>query len=123
MWNGIRDNVTRDLLSIRNETGVNKLYITGISLGGALACLSFIDLHHDHVFDSIKVVTFGAPRVGNKRWAKFFNALTNTESRRYLIKGDPISVLPECITFFCNYRHTGIKIVCNKKKNLCTQEK
>lgn len=88
-----------------------------------MAGLAFIDLNFDKVFDSIKVVTFGAPRVGNKKWARHFDALTNTESRRYLIKGDPITVLPECLTFFCNYRHTGIKIVCRKKKLTCTQEK
>jgi len=97
------------------------LYITGISLGGGLACLSFIDINHDKIFNTIKVVTFGAPRVGNKAWAKHFNAITNSESRRYLIKGDPITILPKCFTFFCGYRHTGIKIVCNKKKQVCKQ--
>lgn len=123
MWNKIQANVTRDLLEIRNQTGLNKLYISGISLGGALAGLSFIDLHHNKVFDDIKVVTFGSPRVGNKRWARHFDSLTNGESRRYLIKGDPITVLPECLTFFCGYRHAGIKIVCNKKKQICAQAK
>lgn len=123
MWNGIRANVTRDLLEIKAQTGLNKLYITGISLGGGLAYLSFIDINYDKIFDTIKVVTFGSPRVGNKHWAKHFNALTNGQSRRYLIKGDPITILPECLTFFCGYKHTGIKIVCKKKLQRCTQEK
>jgi len=123
MWNGIRQNVTTNLTEIRKQTGLNKLYITGISLGGGLACISFIDINHDKLFDDIKVVTFGAPRVGNKRWAKHFEGLTNYQSRRYLIKGDPITILPECLSLFCGYRHTGIKIVCKKKTNICKQEK
>lgn len=71
----------------------------------------------------MKVVTFGAPRVGNKHWAAHFESLTNGESRRYLIKGDPITVLPECLTIFCGYKHTGIKIVCHKDSETCAQEK
>ena len=114
MWNGIRDSVISDLKEIKQQTGLNKLYITGISLGGGLAGISFIDLNHYKIFDNIKVVTFGAPRIGNKHWAAHFETLTNYESRRYLIKGDPITVLPECLTLLCNYRHTGIKIVCHK---------
>lgn len=92
-------------------------------MGGALAGLSFIDLNHDKIFDTIKVVTFGSPRIGNRHWAKYFNQLTNSESRRYLIKGDPITILPECITFICGYKHAGIKIVCNKKTKICKQQK
>jgi len=88
-----------------------------------LANLAFIDLNYDKIFDTIKVVTFGSPRVGNRKWAKHFNALTNSSSRRYLIKGDPITVLPECLSIFCGYRHAGIKIVCRKKKGTCAQEK
>ena len=88
-----------------------------------MAVLSFIDIDHGRYFDNIKVTTFGAPRVGNKKWAAHFEKLTNHQSRRYLIKGDPIAILPECLTLFCNYRHTGIKIVCVKDTQICTQEK
>lgn len=77
MWNGIRDNVFSDLREIRNQTGTNKLYITGISLGGGLAGISYIDIKHYKIFDNIKVVTFGAPRIGNKHWAAHFEGLTN----------------------------------------------
>lgn len=123
MWNGIRTEVLRDLVDIKNQTGVNKLYVSGISLGGGLAAISFIDIDHARIFNTVKVVTFGAPRVGNKQWAAHFEGLTNHESRRYLLKGDPITVLPECLTIFCNYRHTGIKIVCVKDTEICSQEK
>ena len=123
MWNGIRAEVLRDLAEIRSQTGLDRLYVSGISLGGGLAAIAFIDINHVGYFRSVKVVTFGAPRVGNKQWAAHFEGLTNHESRRYLLKGDPITVLPECLTLFCNYRHTGIKIVCVKDTQVCRQEK
>ena len=123
MWNTIRNNVTRDLLEIKNQTGIETLLITGISLGGGLAGISFIDFNYAKLFKTIKVVTFGAPRVGNKHWAAHFDQLTNSQSRRYLIKGDPIPILPECLSIFCGYRHAGIKIVCNKKTLVCEQQK
>lgn len=44
MWNTIRLNVSNDLKLIQAQTKHTTLYITGISLGGALAGLSFIDL-------------------------------------------------------------------------------
>jgi hypothetical protein len=44
MWNTIRFNVSNDLKAIKNQTKLDTLYITGISLGGALAGLSFVDL-------------------------------------------------------------------------------
>lgn len=69
MWNSIRKNVTRDLIEIRNQTGLKRLYITGISLGGGLAGVSFVDIFADQIFPEVKVVTFGAPKVGNKQWA------------------------------------------------------
>jgi len=122
MWGTIRTNVTNDLKQIRTQTGLNLLYITGISLGGGLAGLSYIDLNENKVFPTIRVITFGAPRVGNKYWAAYFDQLTNTTSRRYLVSGDPIVVLPRCLTLLCTYRQTGVKIVCYENQARCQQE-
>jgi hypothetical protein len=124
MWGKIQNTVTNDLIDIKRQTGLEKLYITGISLGGALAALSYIDIKYTNIFEDVRVVTYGAPRVGNKKWAKFFDGLTNGQSRRYIVKGDPIVVLPpSCLTPLCSYRQTGIKIVCKEKQKLCVQEK
>jgi hypothetical protein len=32
-------------------------------------------------------------------------------------------VLPFCITPLCNYKQTGVKIVCYEKQQLCVQER
>ena len=120
MWNTIRDNVTSDLRAIQAQTKHNTLYITGISLGGGLAGISFIDIRVEHIFTNLQVTTFGAPRVGNKNWAAFFDSVTNNKSLRYIVKDDPITVLPSCLTLLCNYKQTGIQIVCVEATQICS---
>ena len=44
MWDIIRDDVIDDLREIRSQTGLSRIYITGISLGGGLAVLAYIDV-------------------------------------------------------------------------------
>lgn len=114
MWNAIRKDTLDDL---RESSHTNRLIITGISLGGALTCLSYVDIAHSGIFENIELVTFGAPRVGNKKWAAWFDS--QTPSTRYFIKNDPIAVLPVCLTLVCNYQQTGTAIRCNKKNQDC----
>jgi hypothetical protein len=63
------------------------------------------------------VITFGAPRVGNRKWARWFDSIT--DSTRIYIRRDPIAFLPRCLTLLCNYRQTGNPIVCYPKKQEC----
>jgi hypothetical protein len=122
MWEKIKLDVVRDLREIRLQTQLDTLYITGISLGGGLAVISYIDINHENIFQKVKVTTYGAPRVGNKHWAEYFDGITNGKTRRYQVEGDPIVVLPRCLTLLCTYRQTGIKIVCKEALQMCTQE-
>lgn len=115
MWNTIREDV---LSGLRKATHTKRLIITGISLGGGLAGISYVDIAKAGLFDNIEVVTFGAPRVGNVKWAQWFD--TQTASIRYFIKADPIAYLPKCLTFICNYRQTGTRIVCVEASATCT---
>ena len=39
------------------------------------------------------------------------------------MKGDPVAHMPECITPFCNYKHTGMKLVCRDIDKTCRKEK
>lgn len=115
MWNTIRDDV---LAGLRKSVHTGRLIITGISLGGGLAGISYVDIQKSGIFQNIEIVTFGAPRVGNKNWAAWFD--TQTGSSRYFIKADPIAYLPRCLTFVCNYRQTGTPIVCVEASQTCT---
>ena len=104
-----------DLEKLRDAFEVTKLYITGISMGGGLTVLSAVDIIHANLFPTVECMTFGAPRVGNKKWAEHFDAsIHDGQMKRYIIRADPIVVLPTCLTLLCNYGHTGMQIVCHK---------
>jgi predicted lipase len=48
------------------------IYVTGHSLGGALATVAAIDIKHVYNPSSMKVYTFGQPRVGNSLYSAHF---------------------------------------------------
>lgn len=48
------------------------VFVTGHSLGGALATLCALDLHITLGIPDVRVVSFGSPRVGNYVFAKWF---------------------------------------------------
>ena len=35
------------------------------------------------------------------------------------MKGDPIVVLPSCLTVLCNYKQTGVQVVCVEADKVC----
>jgi len=85
------------------DGNVNDVYITGHSLGGAVATLLAYQLHglikaRDA---SLQVVTFGCPRVGNHAFMKTYNNTVHSHFRFTTIN-DIISCVP---TF--NYYHVG----------------
>jgi hypothetical protein len=122
MWEKIKQDVFRDLREIRLQTKLSLLYITGISLGGGLSVISYIDINHEAIFPTVKVTTYGAPRVGNKNWAEHFDQITGGKTRRYEVEGDPVVVMPTCLTLLCTYKQTGIRIVCKEAAATCNQE-
>lgn len=107
---------------MKKQTGIDTLYITGISMGGGLSVISYIDINQQGLFGTVKITTFGAPRVGNKHWAAHFDLITGKKAKRYYIKGDEIVILPRCLTLLCTYRQTGVGIICYPDKALCVQE-
>lgn len=90
MWEKVKFPVLQDLMALYEYTHIKKLYITGISLGGGLSTISFMDIAQQTSFTEIKVTTFGAPRVGNKQWAAYYDLKTLGKTKRYLVYGDPI---------------------------------
>jgi hypothetical protein len=68
MWNSIRNQTYADL---KESNSTRRLIITGISLGGGLAMISYVDINHWQLFDNIEIITYGSPRVGNANWAKW----------------------------------------------------
>ncbi|KAK6040415.1 triacylglycerol lipase [Cooperia oncophora] len=68
IWkNGMKD----DLATLSSQHSGYELWITGHSLGGAMASLAASYIAHNKLFaaDKIKLVTFGQPRTGDKDYA------------------------------------------------------
>ncbi|MCF8010483.1 MAG: lipase family protein [Clostridiales bacterium] len=66
---------------LRRVSASKKLYITGHSLGGALALISAPDIAVNTNFRQPVVVTFGAPRVGDPGFAVTYNKVINSSFR------------------------------------------
>ncbi|WP_410768567.1 lipase family protein [Fontibacillus sp. BL9] len=79
IYSSARDGIMSALTNLSPD---KTLYITGHSLGAALATLCAIDLAANTVFSSPVLYTFGSPRVGNPAFAKAF---TNYVERSYRI--------------------------------------
>ena len=65
------------------------------------------------------MINYGSPRVANKHYAAYFDTITHNKTKRYIVKGDPIVVLPECLTLLCNYKHVGRQYVCLEEEAIC----
>jgi predicted alpha/beta-fold hydrolase len=50
MWDTIVPDVLRDLTEIKKQTNHRRIYITGISLGGGLSVISYIDIKNSKIF-------------------------------------------------------------------------
>lgn len=74
---------------------LKKIIFTGHSLGGALATLASIFYKNDFYYERLEVfcVTFGSPRVGNRKFAKNFNDYVDV-SLRYVNGEDSVTKVP-----------------------------
>ncbi len=79
------------------------IFITGHSLGGALAKLFAMMLSRQAVTPTA-VVTFGAPRVGNRTFKRLYNAILGKKTFRYHFKNDPVPHIP---LWPMGFRHAG----------------
>jgi hypothetical protein len=101
----LRDRLLNATLGLANRYPDYQIAFTGHSLGGALATLASVDFHDRYGFgDRISLYTYGAPRVGDEKWARYVNSLPYA-SRMYRIqrKGDPVVHLPP---LFTGYEHS-----------------
>jgi hypothetical protein len=71
----------------------DKIVFTGHSLGGALATIGSLYYSFQYPEKDISCVTFGSPRVGDDRFAYYFNDRV-TNSYRYVNDNDPVPCLP-----------------------------
>lgn len=79
----------------------DRLYITGHSMGGSLATIAAYRLGCD------LCVTFGSPRVGDRKWARGFNNKLIGRAYRVVNNVDIVSRVPS----FLRFRHVGIPVL------------
>lgn len=87
----------RELWNILEHCPDCRIYLTGHSLGAALASLIRYDIarHHVQPHAIISVYAFGQPRIGNYDFAQAYNKMV-TLSYRIVNLNDPIVHLPKC---------------------------
>ncbi|KAG9253622.1 Alpha/Beta hydrolase protein [Emericellopsis atlantica] len=106
-WKTTREEVIPQLISLREQHADYPVHLVGHSLGGAVACLAALELKVSLGWDDVVVTTFGEPRVGNARFARFVDevfALNGKEEeeedlekrsyRRVTHVNDPVPLLP-----------------------------
>lgn len=111
----VEDQIKKLLL----KAGDKPIFLTGHSLGGALALVASAALGADPVLgDRIAAVyTFGAPRVGKRDFADYVKA----PHYRIVNQGDIVPLVPP--TWLRGYAHTGEPIVLKEGANRPTRRR
>ncbi|KAA8493684.1 Phospholipase A(1) DAD1, chloroplastic [Porphyridium purpureum] len=97
---GLRDRVRAEVLRLYQERR-RAVFITGHSLGGAIATIFSLDLAKDVNREDIHVITFGGPRVGNDSFRRLYNRVISRHWR-VVVAHDVVCKLPKL-----GYSHCG----------------
>ena len=106
-FESIKNEVIQQVLVFRKLYPTAKIYVTGHSLGGALAILGALELRAQQLTPAL-VVTFGQPRVGNAAFAQLYNAQLRENTWRVINQND---VVPRTPGWLFSYRHCGQEIL------------
>jgi hypothetical protein len=97
------ETVRQHIAELKNDK--SKVYLTGHSLGGALAVITGNRLNNDIASNRPKAIfTYGAPRVGNEVFTKSYRKNLASKTYAWIVEGDPIPRLP--LTRM-GFRHTS----------------
>jgi len=91
------------ILALLNKYSDYEIIVTGHSLGAALATI-YGYLLSNKIDKNITVISFASPKVGNKKFTKFFSSKTNLKHYRFTNDNDIVPMLPPLF----NYYHNGI---------------
>ena len=112
VWPAMRVN----LRALRKERGPLPLWLTGHSLGGAMATLAASELiHADEPFYG--VYTFGQPRCGDRDFARTFNNEAKSRFFRFQNNNDIVTRIPARLM---GYSHVGTFVYISSEGELST---
>ncbi len=109
---GVYQGLRASLLAAVNAlTGISNIFITGHSMGSALASLALADLANNANLTSINYhhYNFASPRVGDTTFAAAMNGMT-FPSFRIINTEDLVPAAPPAITGSIIYQHFGYPI-------------
>lgn len=86
-----------------------KVFVTGHSLGGALAILAALELKRQG-FNVAQVYTFGQPRVGNAAFKSLYEDALGASTFRVVYQEDIVARIPHLPYFHDPYRHVGQEV-------------
>ena len=94
-YDAVKDQMLRDVMQQINEHSSASVFVTGHSLGGALAVLAALDIKKAIGSRKIHLYTYGQPRVGNSDFADYvFSLLSGDQYIRVVHYDDAIPHLP-----------------------------
>jgi hypothetical protein len=96
---------------------VEHLFVTGHSLGGALATIASLDIVEELGIKNVSMVSLGAPRVGNAGYADLYSIMIN-DYYRLTHASDTVVHLPY---MYLNYRHIPHEIFYPKRGSLVSE--
>ena len=105
------DSILPKLTEHLNEivVGTRTVFITGHSLGGALAILCALEMQRRN-FNVAQVYTFGQPRVGNAAFKRLYDAVLGDRTFRVVYQEDIVPRVPHLPSFMDFYRHCGQEV-------------
>jgi len=94
---------------------IPRFFVTGHSLGGAIAQLCGLYLHvlFGHR-SSVYIYVYGVPRVGDTQFAEFLNKRV-PHTYRLVYRGDVMTTLPRGLGY---YKHSGWEVIVDKHGNM-----
>jgi hypothetical protein len=115
------DEIVEDIKPLLQANPGYKLYVTGHSLGGALAGIAAFRLAcEEDIPKPVTCISFASPRVGDYGYREATNLLEKTKQLRMLRvvnENDSIAVMP-----MLNYKHAGFQLRLYKNTSTETTE-
>ena len=78
----------------RTSIDSDRVFLTGHSLGGALAVLTAAWLKHEGIVTPRGVFTYGAPRTGDDDFSRQYRRTLNAKTWAWQAVGDPVPTMP-----------------------------
>jgi len=110
---GFQDALDGVIIKLKRELGnyadCKPIFLTGHSLGGALAQLGAYALDA-FGYPIAQIYTFGQPRVGNGAFKTRYNALLGSKTFRMVYQEDIVARFPHLPAWHDPYRHAGNEV-------------